>query len=672
VSHVSTVLAPAAKSSDRSTRLLESIAAAQRHLLSLQAPDGHWRGELEGCTVLESEYALAMHFLGRGGEEKVRKAGNYLRLKELPQGGWANYPGGPPDVSVSAKAYFVLKLLGDDPSAPHMQRARSAILDLGGLDACNSFTKIYLAIFDQYPWSKCPSVPPELILFPHRLYPNIYEMSSWSRAILVPLSIISARKPRCPVPPRAAIPELISAERWQPNRGAWSSFFYSLDFLVKLTERLSIRALRVLALERAERWTLERLQDSDGLGAIFPPIINTIIALHAQGHPLDHPTILGQVRELEKLEIEEEETLRVQPCLSPVWDTALAVNALVESGIPDDDPSVTRAAAWMLERRGNDRGDWRLKGREASTAGWYFEYANPFYPDCDTTAQVLTALSKVTLPDGETFTRCQRAIFEGHEWHLGMQNDDGGWAAFDRGCDREILTKVPFADHNAMIDPSTADLTSRGLESLAELGFGPEYPPARRAIQFLRRTQEPEGAWYGRWGCNYVYGTYLALWALRRIGLEPSDPALRRGAAWLRSCQNPDGGWGESLASYDDPSLKGKGRSTPSQTAWAVLGLLAAGGAPDPATRRGVDFLLDRQAADGSWPEEEWTGTGFPRVFYLRYHLYPIYFPLFALGAYARAEARPGRETLRETGRGPGRAPEWRDAPHAPAGGSPS
>ena len=638
MSHGSAFAPSAPPSSVESARRLhEALERAQRHLLSLQASDGHWRGELEGDTILESEYVLAMWFLGRSGGEKIRKVGNYLRLKQHDEGGWAIYPGGPPDVSASTKAYFVLKLLGDDPEAGHMQRARRVILKLGGIDACNSFTKIYLAIFGQYPWAKCPSVPPELVLLPRRFYLNIYEMSSWSRAILVPLSIISARKPSCEVPASAAIAELRSDHYRPPKRTAWGSFFYAVDALVKRTEWLPLGKLRSFALEKAERWTLERLQDSDGLGAIFPPIVNTIFALRAQGYAPDHPTILLQVRELEKLEIEEGDTLRVQPCLSPVWDTALAVNALVESGIPGDHPAVTLASRWLLGRRGSEMGDWRLKRPGPVKAGWYFEYANPFYPDCDTTSQVLTTLCKVTLPP-EDALRCQRAIFESHEWHLGMQNDDGGWAAFDRACDKEILTKVPFADHNAMIDPSTADLTARGIESLSELGFTADYPPARRAIRFLQRTQEAEGAWYGRWGCNYLYGTYLALWALWKIGVDPADRAVRRGAAWLLRCQNPDGGWGESLASYDDPSLKGKGPSTPSQTAWAVLGLLAAGHREDESVRRGVEFLLARQAADGSWPEEEWTGTGFPGVFYLRYHLYPIYFPLLALGVYAAKE----------------------------------
>ena len=662
MSQATIALAPSAGRSEAvPSRLRSSIEAAQRYLLSIQAEDGHWRGELEGDTVLESEYILAMHILGRAGEPKVAKAGNYLRRRQLPSGGWANYPGGPADVSSSTKAYFVLKLLGDDPEAPHMQLARRQILDMGGIQACNSFTKIYLAIFEQYPWSRCPSVPPELILFPRWFYVNIYEMSSWSRAILVPLSIISARRPRCPVPAHAAIPELNSTQTRPPQRSAWASFFFTMDIVVKQLEKLPFRHVRALALDRAERWTLERLHESDGLGAIFPPIVNTIIALRAQGYALDDPTILRQVRELEKLEIEETDTLRVQPCFSPVWDTAYAINALVESGYPSNHPAILSASRWLLDRRGHGKGDWRAKRKGRRAAGWYFEYANPYYPDCDTTSQVLTSLSKVSLPPGEDYARCQKAVFDSHEWHLGMQNEDGGWAAFDRGCDKVILTRVPFADHNAMIDPSTADLTARGLESLCELGFGKDFPAAARAIDFLRRTQEPEGAWYGRWGCNYLYGTYLAIWGLWKIGISPEDPAIRRGAAWLRSCQNPDGGWGETLGSYDDPSLKGKGASTPSQTAWAVLGLVAAGGRQSEAVRRGIEFLLDRQSEDGSWPEEEWTGTGFPRVFYLRYHLYPIYFPLLALGVAAQDSAPASRR--------PSHPREQRPAPGASIGG---
>jgi squalene-hopene/tetraprenyl-beta-curcumene cyclase len=634
-------------------RVKAGIATTRRYLFSIQSPDGHWCGELEGDTILESEYILARHFLGRGDDPRLRKAGEYIRRRSLPDGGWSIYPGGPADISASVKAYFVLKLLGDRADAPHMRDARAVILELGGMNACNSFTKIYLAIFGQYPWSQCPSVPPELILLPRLSYLNIYQMSAWSRAILVPLSIISATRPSCPVPDAAGIGELMAPGRgWRrARRTAWATFFYTVDALTKRLENLPFGPLREAALARSERWILERLVGSDGLGAIFPPIVNTIIALRARGYPLDHPTIVQQAAELEKLTIEETDTLRVQPCFSPVWDTALAINALLESGCRPDDPALVRATAWVLDRRSHGardgargtaarRRDESKGGTPNAAAGWYFEYANPFYPDCDTTSQVLTSLSKMELSDGPDAARGQRALYEGLQWHLGMQNSDGGWGAFDRGCNREILTRVPFADHNAMIDPSTADLTARGLEAMAEVGFGPEYAPARRAIEFLHREQEPDGSWYGRWGCNYLYGTYLAAWGLRRIGEDPGSPALRRAAAWLASCQNPDGGWGESLASYDDPSHKGRGPSTPSQTAWALMGLMAAGKRECEAVRRGVTYLLDGQAPDGSWPEEEWTGTGFPRVFYLKYHLYPIYFPLLALGTYAGARVR--------------------------------
>jgi len=632
--------------------LERSLAAARRYLLGLQAPDGHWCGELEGDTILESEYLLAMHFIGRLHEPRIRKAGEYIRRKQVAGGGWSIYPGGPTDVSASVKAYFALKLLGDSPEAEHMARARAAVLERGGLDACNSFTKIYLAIFGQYDWDRCPTVPPELVLFPRRFVLNIYHMSAWSRAILVPLSIISALRPSCAVPEGRGIGELVADTYKPPRPTAWSAFFYALDAVVRGVQRLPQSGLREVALDRAERWTLERLEDSDGLGAIFPPIVNTIFALHARGYALDHPTIRKQVEVLERLTIEEPDTLRVQPCFSPVWDTAYAVNALLESGSRRDSEEVVRATRWLLERRADHRGDWSRRRRSVERTGWYFEYANPFYPDCDTTAQVLSTISRVVLPDAAERARCQQALYEGLEWHLGMQNSDGGWAAFDRGCEREILTRVPFADHNAMIDPSTADLTARGIEAMAEIGFGTEYRPLRRAVAFLKEQQEADGSWYGRWGCNYVYGTYLGLWGLMKAGEAPASEAMRRGAAWLVSCQNRDGGWGESPASYDDPSQKGRGPSTPSQTAWALIGLIAAGQRDGPAARRGVEFLLDRQAPDGSWPEEEWTGTGFPRVFYLRYHLYPIYFPILALGLYARkgsarrAHAGPARAAL--------------------------
>ncbi len=609
----------------------EAVAAAQRHLLSIQREDGHWCGELEGDTILGSEYILTLYFLGRTHEPRVRKAAEYVRRKQLPEGGWAIYPGGPPEVSASVKAYLVLKLVGDDARDEHMVRARETIRRLGGIEACNSFTKIYLAIFGVYDWSRCPAVPPEIILLPRWFYVNIYEMSSWSRAIFIPLSIIWAHKPLCPVPEHAGIRELYVPSYRRPERDFWTALFFGIDRGLKLLEKLPVKPSRELALKRAERWILERLEGSDGLGAIFPPIINTIMALRCLGYSTEHPTVTQQTRELEKLEIEDEETLRVQPCFSPVWDTALAMNALAESGMAPDDPALLRAASWVLDRRGNGSGDWREKNGRTAKAGWYFEYANPYYPDNDTTAKVITALSKVHFPDPEHEALRRRAIGEAHQWHLSMQNRDGGWGAFDKDCDKELLTKVPFADHNAMIDPSNEDITARVLETFACLDLGRDFPPARRAVAYLLRAQDADGSWYGRWGCNYLYGTWLALWGMRCIGEDMRGPRVHRAADWLRSRQNDDGGWGELPLSYDDARQKGRGPSTPSQTAWALLGLLAAEETDSPALCRGVEYLLREQHEDGSWQEDWWTGTGFPCVFYLRYHLYGVYFPLLAL-----------------------------------------
>jgi squalene-hopene/tetraprenyl-beta-curcumene cyclase len=620
-----------------------AVAAARRYLLSIQHPDGHWCAELEGDTILESEYALTMHFLRRTGEARVAKAAEYLRRKQLPGGGWSNYEGGAPDVSVSVKAYFVLKLVGDSPDAPHMVRAYETIRGLGGIDACNSFTRIYLAIFGQYDWEKCPAVPPELVLLPSWFLFNIYKMSSWSRAIVVPLSIIWAKKPSCVVPESAAIRELYvhtgpRPEAKRPLRERiWRTFFTGVDSMLKSLERSSFRPLRERALNKAEAWILERLEKSDGLGAIFPPIINTIIAFRCLGYALDDPRLVGQVKELEKLEIEEEETLRVQPCFSSVWDTALALSTLVESGLPADDPAALRAAEWLLAHEAKEPGDIQKLRSEVPVGGWYFEYANEFYADTDDTAEVLTALAHVRFPDPEREEVRKAAVARGLAWQLAMQNEDGGWGAFDKGCDNEILTYIPFADHNAMIDPSCEDITGRTLEALDGLGVGPQRGEVRKAVDFLRRQQHEDGTWYGRWGVNYIYGTWLALRGLMHAGEDLSQPRYQRAAEWLRRHQREDGGWGELPHSYDEPEKKGIGPSTPSQTAWGLMALFAAGDGGSESVRRGVEYLLGNQQYDGSWKDATWTGTGFPKVFYLRYHLYATYFPLWALSLYGGA-----------------------------------
>jgi squalene-hopene/tetraprenyl-beta-curcumene cyclase len=648
--------------------LAAAVEEAQAWLLAAQRPDGHWCGELEGDTILETEYVLLLHFLGRLEDPRVAKAARYVRRQQLPEGGWAIYPGGPPEVSASTKAYFVLKLAGDDPDAPHMLRARRTIHGLGGSDACNSFTKLYLAMCGQYDWWQCPAVPPEMALLPRWFYFNLYEMSSWSRDIVVPLSIVWALRPVRPVaeglgiaelraqpaaraattdPPRSlhaagtaatlpATPLAVRAARVLCGASRfWRAVFLALDGALKTGERLSLTPFRRRALARAEAWILERLDGSDGLGAIFPPIVNTIFALCCLGYDPEDPVVRAQLEELEKLEIEEDGALRLQPCFSAVWDTALAVHALSDSageaGPPAMRSALQAARRWLLDREIRRAGDWSVKAPAVLPGGWCFEYRNAFYPDCDDTAEVLTALA--ALPGGAD----EPATGRGVAWLLGMQNDDGGWGAFDRGCDKEILTHVPFADHNALLDPSTADVTGRAVDTLRRLGLAADSPPLARAVAFLRRQQEADGSWYGRWGCNYVYGTWLALRALARCGNAADiagEPWCRLAADWLLAHQNPDGGWGESPLSYDDPAQKGIGPSTAAQTAWALLGLFGAGVVDHPAVERGVEHLLRTQREDGSWRDEPWTATGFPRVFYLRYHLYAVYFPLMALAEY--------------------------------------
>jgi squalene-hopene/tetraprenyl-beta-curcumene cyclase len=643
--------------------LPRAVEAARSWLLAAQEVDGHWCGELEGDTILESEYVLVLHFLGRLGDPQLGKLARYLRDKQLPQGGWAIYPGGPAEVSGSVKAYLALKLAGDDPEAPHMRLARQRIRGLGGIEACNTFTKIYLALCGEYDWWSCPAVPPEMILLPRWFYFNLYEISSWSRAIVVPLSVIWALRPVRPLPEGRGVAELrvaaaehaaarlgpSGADGHRPRLGGashfWRGFFLLLDRALKAGEKARLRPLRRRALARAEAWIRERLADSDGLGAIFPPIVNTVFALCCLGYPKDHPLVVAQMAELERLAIEENGGLRLQPCFSSVWDTALAVHALADSGLPGDHPALVRAKRWLLEHEIRRTGDWSVKAPGAPPGGWCFEYRNPFYPDCDDTAEVLTALSTYA---GRAGGQAEPAARRGLAWLLAMQNEDGGWGAFDRACDKEILTYVPFADHNALLDPSTADVTGRVLDCLFRCGLGGERPEVARAISWLRGEQEEDGSWYGRWGCNYIYGTWLALRGLARYPEQPEQPEqpenggiagepwCRKAVAWLISCQNPDGGWGESPLSYDDPSQKGCGESTAAQTAWALMALFGAAVVEGPAVERGIGFLVRSQRQDGCWRDEPWTATGFPRVFYLRYHLYATYFPLMVLSEYLR------------------------------------
>ncbi len=624
------------------TRLQAAIDRGVEHLLALQTSEGYWHAELEADTTLESDYIFYLHLLGKADPERVAKLANYVRRRQLPDGGWNIYYGGPAEVNATVKAYVALRLAGDAAEAPHMQQAAERVRALGGLERTNSFTRFYLAMAGAIEWEKVPAIPPELMLAPDWFFLNIYEMSSWTRAIVVPMMILYAQKPSWKLPAGVHVDELyrdparrIPSFDWDRELFTWRNLFLAADRVFKLYERLPWKPLRRRALRAAERWMFEHLERSDGLGAIYPAMMNSIFALLALGYGADDPLTAREVRQLARFEIEEDDTIRVQPCLSPVWDTCIAMVALEEAGLPPDHPALVRAAGWLLDRQIFGPGDWQKKC-DGRPGGWAFEFHNDFYPDVDDTAFVLMALQRVDYPDR---SRLELAIRRGIEWLLSMQNRDGGWAAFDKNNDRWVLTQVPFADHNAMIDPSTADVTARAVECLGRYGWPAEHPVIQRAISFLRRDQNPDGSWYGRWGVNYLYGTGGVLRALEPLGLAARDFA-RRAVEWLRGVQNPDGGFGESIASYDDPARKGQGTSTPSQTAWALIGLLAAAASEpkaccsDPAVVRAIEYLLATQKPDGSWEEAEFTGTGFPRVFYLKYHLYRNYFPLYALARY--------------------------------------
>ncbi|MEE8504116.1 MAG: squalene--hopene cyclase [candidate division NC10 bacterium] len=618
--------------------LEEAIRRAQEYLLSLQHAEGYWLGELEADSTLTSEYIMLRHFLDRVDRDRERKAANYLRAKQLPDGGWDLFPGSPSDISATVKGYFALKLVGHSADEPFMLRARENILAKGGVTKVNVFTKIALALFGQYDWQGVPTMPVEIMLLPRWSYFNLYEVSYWSRTVIVPLLVLMDLKPVCPIPPEAALDEL-----YIPSRAAadlrfpltdellsWKNFFIGLDTVLPGLERWAPRPFRARARQQALAWMLTRMGPG-GLGGIYPAMASAVMTLHTLGYSEDHPKMAEGLKEIELLGIEEADRFHLQPCLSPVWDTSLAMNALVESGLAPDDPALGTATTWLLQEQILRRGDWQVKRPNLPAGGWPFQFRNDFYPDTDDSAMVLMALKKVQMPGR---TNYQQAIDRGLTWFLGMQSENGGWGSFDAGNVRFVLNHIPFADHGALLDPPTEDLAGRGLETLGTCGESPVHPEAARALAFIKETQCANGSWYGRWGANYIYGTWSVLRGLGAIGEDFNAPYVRRAVRWLEGCQNADGGWGETLLSYTDPALAGKGESMPSQTAWALLGLLAVGEARSSAVAMGIRYLLETKRPDGSWDDAFWNGTGFPRVFFLKYHLYPVYFPLWALGVY--------------------------------------
>ena len=646
----------------------DTMNRAARWLLKRQHADGFWVAELECDNTTESYFVLFYAFLGKRGHPKARQIAQTIRKAMLPTGGWAGYFGGPADISISVLSYFALKIAGISADELDMRRSRDVILKLGGAPRANTYTKYHLAWFDQYDWEHVPAIPPEMIFIPSIAPINIYEMSSWSRTIFVPLSIIYALKPVCPLPQECHVDELfpeghthrdLALQRTKESL-SWTNFFLLTDKALKMAEIFPINPVRQVAIKRAEQWMIERFEHSGGLGAILPAMMNSVLALKILGHKEDEPLLKEGIRHLDELEVPAEDgSIRIQPCHSPVWDTAISTYALTQCGFKPADLSPAAAVAasksgalhavggeaaaalrqacdWLLSKEVKRPGDWQVKNN-VPPSGWYFEYANEFYPDVDDTIMVMMALRSSYTPGASV--RVDAAIRRAMTWVLGMQNVDGGWASFDRDNDLNFLTKVPFADHNAMIDPSTSDITSRVLEMLAIVepeNYTPDHAVVQRGLNFIKQDQCKDGSWFGRWGVNYMYGTWQVLRGLRLIGEDMSKGYVRKAVEWFKEVQLPDGGWGERCDTYYDPSLKGKGPSTASQTSWALMGLLAAGQGNSQTVARGVKYLIDTQTPDGTWNEDEWTGTGFPKVFYLKYNYYRHYWPMKSLAHYKR------------------------------------
>jgi squalene-hopene/tetraprenyl-beta-curcumene cyclase len=643
-------------------QVADGVRRATDWLLGHQHSDGYWCGELEADVMLEADYIFMHVLLGTGDPGKMQRALNEILRHQNEDGGWSLFPGGPSNINYGVKAYLALKLMGWTKDHPLMTKAREWILANGGVVECNTFTKIYLCSMGQYDYDAVPAVPPEIVLFPNWFYFNIYEISAWSRAILVPLSIIYAKKPFKKLAPEQGIDELFVGGRqnanlhlrWDSkNPVSWRNFFLFTDRLTHWFERVHIRPLRKIAIQRAEQWMLEHFERSDGLGAIYPAMLNAIVALRVLGYSESDPQVIRARDEFEKLGLDFPEgepnyptpTFRMQPCLSPVWDTAQVLSTLGDAGVSRTDPRMVKAADWLLSKEIRYQGDWSHKVKNVDASCWCFFFNNDHQPDVDDTGEVLLALKSVDNPrERYQHEVTQRAI----EWVFAMQCKSGGWASFDKDNTKKIFESIPFADHNAMIDPPTVDITGRVLEMLSHYGFTRRDQRVERAVQFILKEQESDGSWFGRWGVNYLYGTFLALRGLRAMDFDPNEPAVQQAAEWIRMVQNTDGGWGETCGTYDNSDLRGTGPSTPSQTAWALLGLLAAEDTRSDSVAKGIRWLIERQKEDGSWDElvpgrngeSYYTGTGFPRVFYLGYHLYKQYFPLLALTTYERAMTR--------------------------------
>jgi squalene-hopene/tetraprenyl-beta-curcumene cyclase len=622
-------------------RIEHAVQRATAAMLEMQDPAGYWWAELESNVTITSEYIMLHRFLGLGDGKVPRMVADILD-KQLPNGGWSIWYGDGGEISTTVEAYLALKMAGLSADDPRMVKAREFICSRGGALKTRVFTRIFLALFGQVSWDGIPLLPVEFILLPPWSGLSIYEFSSWTRATVVPLMIIMAKRPVHPLPPEQGVAELFCdpEEPFQRHRVAWKrdaafleNLFVILDRILKLYAALRLPWPRNFAIKQAEQWILEHQEDSGDWAGIQPPMVNSLLALRCLGYELDHDVMRRGLQALEVFTLEEGDRTWLQSCISPVWDTALAIRALAAAGVPPEHPAMAQATSWLLAQQIFKAGDWCIKCPDLPPGGWAFEFVNNWYPDVDDSSMVLVAL-KEGLADT---AKHQAALQRGINWCLGMQSKNGGFASFDKDNTKEWLNAIPFGDLKALVDPPTEDITARILEMLGAFGHGLDHPQAARALAFLHRAQHPEGPWWGRWGVNYLYGTWSVLVALKRIGEDMSRFYIRRAVDWVKARQNPDGGWGEGCETYRQPELMGQGPSTASQTAWALLGLIAAGEVQAPEVKAGVEHLLKTQNAKGRWDEKYFTGTGFPHHFMIRYHLYRDCFPLMALGEYLQA-----------------------------------
>jgi squalene-hopene/tetraprenyl-beta-curcumene cyclase len=619
-----------------------AIESSCDYFLRTQYPEGYWWAELESNVTITAEFIMLLYLLESPDHEQEKSMVKYLLSQQNTNGSWGLYFGDIGNLSTTIEAYFALKLTGEDPESEPLRRAREFILSNGGIESARVFTKIWLALFSQYDWDKIPSMPVELVLLPTHFYFNIYEFSSWARGTVVPLSIVMAIRPRYRIAAEKSIPELYLVDPCGASSKKFASYthklFFLFDRIAKAFERRPLPSLRNKAVHAAEMWILEHQEESGDWGGIQPPMVYSVLALHYLGYTLDHPVIVKGLKAMRDFCIEDDQGIRMQSCVSPVWDTALTALAMVEAGMPPEHPALEKATSWLVQQQVTSGGDWQVKNC-CAPGGWAFEFCNNWYPDVDDSAVVLSTLHRLGA-DRDVCEGMSCAKSRGLEWCISMQSANGGWAAFDKDNTMVILNRIPFADQEAMVDYPTADVTGRMLEAMGYYGYDSSHPVARRALQFLRDLQEPDGSWWGRWGVNYIYGTWSVLRGLIGIGEDPGSPYIQAALRWLKEHQNPDGGWGETCDSYENPCLRGQGPSTASQTAWAIMGLLAGGEEKSLEVHRGIHYLLKTQQPDGTWEELYFTGTGFPKHFYIRYHNYRNCFPLMALGQFRQLSGR--------------------------------